>query len=243
MTIEEHPIPAEREATAGRFNERRAQLNEADAAELLGGQRRSWCWRGRHLRRRTLVVGFATLVLVGGVLATPAFGVRNSVLRALHIFRPAPPDAVVPASEIDWRKTIFVAGRDYPQAHFDNPPESVLRDRLEHAAAQFHFTVERVEILHPAQQAPMIVVRSADPDQLAEATPAILKLIDPKAATGDDRTGWAYEGFFFEARGSNEVPFLVTFNYWRGPHAGGGQWARSNGLFPFNRGGRAVPRR
>ena len=54
--------------------------------------------------------------------------------------------------------------------------------------------------------------------------------------TGDDRKGWAYEGFYLEARDRWDTPFLVVFNHWRGRHAGGGQWARSANLRPFAHG-------
>ena len=54
--------------------------------------------------------------------------------------------------------------------------------------------------------------------------------------TNDDRTGWAYEGFLFEARDSHGVPFVATFNRWRGPHDDGGQWAADPTLIPFPHG-------
>jgi hypothetical protein len=93
-----------------------------------------------------------------------------------------------------------------------------------------------VQILHPRQQAPFVVVETNDKHALAASTAAVLHLIDPKARTNDDRTGWAYEGFLFEARDSHGVPFLATFNWWRGPHAGGGQWAADPSLYPFAHG-------
>ena len=79
------------------------------------------------------------------------------------------------------------------------------------------------------------MVETKDKHSLAASTPAILHLIDPKARTNDDRTGWAYEGFLFEAR-HDGVPFLTTFNWWRGGHAGGGQWAADPTLLPFPHG-------
>ena len=110
--------------------------------------------------------------------------------------------------------------------------------RLRAAARRNHFTVARVTILHPRQDAPFVVVRAADEHALSAATPAILRLIDPKARTNNDRTGWAYEGFLFEARNSHDVPFLAAFNWWRGVlgRVGGGQWAASQSLYPFPHG-------
>jgi hypothetical protein len=63
--------------------------------------------------------------------------------------------------------------------------------------------------------------------------PSILRTLDPRRNTGDDRTGWAYEGFFFEALDSADgQPFLIVHNHWRGKHAGGGQWPSSPNLLP-----------
>jgi hypothetical protein len=78
-----------------------------------------------------------------------------------------------------------------------------------------------------------------DPKFLARTTPTILRTIDPHSPVGEDWEGWAFEGFFFEARDSEGLPFLAVFNYWRGgPNAGagGGQWARSEDLYPFEHG-------
>jgi hypothetical protein len=112
----------------------------------------------------------------------------------------------------------------------------MLEARLRIASSRYDFTVVNVQILHPRQAAPFVAVEAEDKHALAASTPAILRLIDPKAKTSDDRTGWAYEGFLFEARDSHGVPFLATFNWWRGPHAGGGQWAADATLDPFPHG-------
>src|SRR5207247_101479 len=105
------------------------------------------------------------------------------------------------------------------------------------AAARSHdFEVVSFRLLRPRRLAPRIVVRTTHYLELAHATRGILRRLDPKAATGDDRTGWRYEGFYFEADDEHGVPFLVVFNFLRGPHAGGGQWARSDPLFPFAHG-------
>jgi hypothetical protein len=42
-----------------------------------------------------------------------------------------------------------------------------------------------------------------------------------------------YEGFYLEAQDTHGTPFLAIFNYWRGTHVGGGQWASSESLLPF----------
>ena len=123
-----------------------------------------------------------------------------------------------------------------PKRHFPNPSRAKLNARLQLTAARYHFTVVKVQIFHPRQAAPFVVIDAKDKHALAASTSAILHLIDPKARTNDDRTGWAYEGFLFEARDSHGVPFLATFNWWRGPHAGGGQWAADPSLYPFAHG-------
>jgi hypothetical protein len=83
---------------------------------------------------------------------------------------------------------------------------------------------------------PFVIVRTTHYLALARATPSILREIDPKSRTNDDRTGWRYEGFFFEAQDEHSIPFLGAFNFWRGRDGGGGQFARSDPLFPFAHG-------
>ena len=116
---------------------------------------------------------------------------------------------------------------------FPNPAKTVLLQRLRHAAHRYHFTLLKVQVMHPQQEAPLVVIETTDEQALSASTPAILRLIDPKEQTNNDRTGWAYEGFLFEARNTNGVPFLATFNWWRNPEsAGGGQAASSQRLYP-----------
>src|SRR5205823_12035811 len=118
-----------------------------------------------------------------------------------------------------------------PKQHFANPSRATLNARLQVAASRYHFTIVQVKIFHPRQAAPFVVVEAKDKHELAASTAATLQLVGPKAHTNDDRTGWAYEGFLFEARDNRGVPFLATFNWWRGQHAGGGQWAADPSLY------------
>ena len=90
-------------------------------------------------------------------------------------------------------------------------------------------------LLRPGQLAPEIAVRTTHYLALARALPGILRNLDPHSAQSDTR-GWSYEGFFFEAQDENGAPFLAVYNFWRGQHNGGGQWARSEPLFPFPHG-------
>jgi hypothetical protein len=135
-----------------------------------------------------------------------------------------------------WRHDLTTAARVDPRKRFHNLSRPALLARLRSEAVRHHFDVVTAEILRPRQAAPLVVVKTDDKKSFVAATPTILHSIDPKARTNDDRTGWAYEGFLFEALGSDNAPFLVVFNNWRGPHAGGGQWAANASLYPFAHG-------
>jgi len=105
------------------------------------------------------------------------------------------------------------------------------------AADEYGFRIVEARWLEPLQAAPLVVVEAADPVKLARDTPAILRLLDPQAPVGEnDWEGWAFEGFFFEARDTEGVPFLAVFNHWRGADRGGGEWARSEDLYPYEHG-------
>jgi hypothetical protein len=133
-----------------------------------------------------------------------------------------------------WRIDIQTAAPAYPRNRFSNPSRARLVAQLRHAAARYHFQVVKIEILHHLRQsAPLVVIQTKDKSALSSSTFAILKLIDPRANTNDPRTGWAYEGFLFEALDSHRVPFLIADNYyWRGTQVGE-QWASDRSLYPF----------
>jgi hypothetical protein len=152
-----------------------------------------------------------------------------------HRISPAEATRSAATAFAEWRRDVQARGRRAPKQRFDNLPPSELRRRLAALAKLHDFTIARVEILQPRQLAPVVIVRTTHYLELAHATKSILHQIDPKVRTNDDRTGWRYEGFFFEAQDEHGIPFLGAFNFWRGPHAGGGQWARSDPLFPFVR--------
>jgi hypothetical protein len=147
-----------------------------------------------------------------------------------------PPKAVATNIERIWKADLLAGVSADPAASFANPSRATLASSLAIAARRYHFKVVRVEVTHPLQAAPIVVIATRDRQAISRATPAILRLIDPKAKTGDDATGWAYEGFLFEALDQRGVPFLITRNFWRGPHAGGGQWASSPSLYPSDHG-------
>jgi hypothetical protein len=170
-----------------------------------------------------------TLLLVPVLAPSAATAVRTGL-------RTVTPTARAAAIEQVWRAHLRSGALAAPTSRFRNLSPGTFDARLRRAASRYHFTVVSVKILHPRQEAPFVVVEAKDKRVLAASTAAILRLIDPKAKTNDDRSGWAYEGFLFEARDSGGVPFLITFNWWRGPHAGGGQWAADPSLYPFSHG-------
>jgi hypothetical protein len=141
--------------------------------------------------------------------------------------------ARVAAAEKMWRANLRAGALNDPSKHFANLSRETFNERLRLAAQRYHFIVVRVEMLHPLQDAPLVVVEAKDEHALSASTPAILRLIDPEVSVNGDGTGWLYEGFLFEARNSHGVPFLGIVNWWRGPGAGGGQWAADPSLYPF----------
>lgn len=179
------------------------------------------------MRRSVLIL---SLLGVAAAIATTA-GAAGSL--GAHAKSPA---TQIAAIERTWQVNLRSGALAQPKQQFKNLSRAKLDARLRLAATRYRFTVLNVQVFRPRQSAPLVVVETKDKHALAASTGAILHLIDPKAHTNDDRTGWAYEGFLFEARDSHGAPFLATFNWWRGPHAGGGQWAADPSLDPFAHG-------
>ena len=121
-------------------------------------------------------------------------------------------------------------------ARFANPSRAVLMRRLRVAAGRYRFRIVSVRMLHPLQAAPVIVIRSNRKQAISRATPKVIDLFDPRRVTKANPSGFAYEGYFFIAEAENGVPYLATFNHWRAPHVGGGQWAAAESLYPFPHG-------
>ncbi len=170
---------------------------------------------------RLVLVAAALLVLAGGA----ASGAR----------RPSP-FASERQVRSTWLAELETRARQAPSTRFPSPSRATLLIRLRREAKRYHFRVRGLRIMHPVQAAPLIVVEAPRPALFARQTQAILRSIDPKARTNDDRTGWAYEGFLFEAKDAGGVPFLIVYNFWRGRSPGGGEWARSGSLYPFPHG-------
>src|SRR6266487_2857268 len=98
-----------------------------------------------------------------------------------------------------WKHELVKRARLAPAQRFDNPSSVVLRDRLREAARRYHFRVVSLELLRPRQLAPKIIVQTRHYVELSRAAYWILKRIDPRRRVPDDRKGWRYEGFYFEA--------------------------------------------
>jgi hypothetical protein len=149
---------------------------------------------------------------------------------------PSPKSAVAQAKR-DWLKEVRASARSGDRTRsFPSPARTVLMHRLRQAQTRYGFRIVNVTMLHPLQRAPVIVIRSDRKHAIAKATPAIINLFDPRHVTKNNPSGYAYEAYFFEARDQHGVPFLATFNHWRPPHVGGGQWAVQESLYPFPHG-------
>ena len=68
-------------------------------------------WTRAHSRRRWVIVAVAGLVLVGGLLVTPAFGIGDRLLSLIQS-KPTPLDVQAPAWSPDGRTIVFVSWRD-----------------------------------------------------------------------------------------------------------------------------------
>jgi hypothetical protein len=163
-------------------------------------------------------------------------GIRPGQLGETHVISPAEALKDGRLRIAYWEREIRKRAQADPTTRFQNLDPAVLRQRVSEASSRYDFDVVSVELLRPRQLAPKIIVSTTDYLGLAHATPEILRLLDPRAVTSDDRTGWKYEGFYFEAQDEHGVPFLAAFNFWRGTGPGGGQWARSERLYPFQHG-------
>lgn len=136
----------------------------------------------------------------------------------------------------DWVHELHKGARENPRLRFPSPSKSTLLARLRRAQHLYGFTTASVDLLQPVQTAPAVVIVAEDREKLVRAIPAIMRLLDPKRPTGDDRTGWEYEGFYLEARDARGKPFVAVFNFMRGHSRGGGQAAHSEELLPFPHG-------
>jgi hypothetical protein len=126
------------------------------------------------------------------------------------------------------------AGEGAPTPAIRQPARSDFRSKLRELAGRYGFHVVSAKVLRPRQDAPMVVVRTTNYPDLAQATGGVLRELNPKDR-GSDADGWHYEGFYWEARDERGVPFLVASTLTRG-QVEGQQWARSEALYPYRHG-------
>ena len=176
--------------------------------------------------RRTLsilliVAAFAVVALAGVSSATTA----------------ASPQRAVADAQQEWLSELRSSARSGDRsASFPSPSRVVLMRRLRQAQKLYGFRIVTVKMMRPLQGAPVIVIRSDRKHAIARATPRIIDLFDPQRPTRTNAGGYAYEGYFFTAQDGRGVPYLATFNHWRPPHVGGGEWAADESLYPFPHG-------
>ena len=177
----------------------------------------------------------APLLMVGiGVVVAAASGSSASTSAIAHLQGSSHPARAVAQAKAEWLKELHAAAASGDRAKtFPSPSRIVLLKRLHRAEMLYGFRIFSVTMLHPLQSAPLIVIRSDGKRAIAQATPKIIDQFDPHHPTAANPSGYAYEGYFFVAQTIAGVPYLATFNHWRPPHAGGGQWAAGRDLYPF----------
>jgi hypothetical protein len=132
-----------------------------------------------------------------------------------------------------WKQELLAAANEDKDVRFPTPSQAAFEEKLAAAAAsQFDFRVLSVEFVPAPQGSPLVIVESASPRRFSQDAPAIVRLLDPQTG-GEDWQGWDYEGFL-GAQDQQDEPFLTVFNFERAH--GGGQWARSEDLYPFEHG-------
>jgi hypothetical protein len=147
------------------------------------------------------------------------------------------PARAIAQAKAEWVRDMRASAKDGDRsARFPSPSRVVLLRRLRSAAHLYGFRVVSVRLLHPLQSAPVVVISSDAKRSIARATPKIVDLFDPRRPTTADPSGYAYEGYFLVAQTRGGIPYLATFNHWRAPHVGGGEWAANESLYPFPHG-------
>ena len=135
-----------------------------------------------------------------------------------------------------WKRELRRGVRERPGLRFDNLSPSQLRQRLDRSAKDYGFEVVSVKLHRPRQLAPEVVIRTTHYLDVAQSARVWWRTIDPERKTTDGRTGWRFEGFYLRAEDEHGIPFFILDNFWRVRDGGGGMWARSERLFPFDHG-------
>jgi hypothetical protein len=197
----------------------------------------------KEMRRYAKFLGIPASFIVAAVVVAGCANSRSILYSGVSGNASRPERVVTDAAALhdaraareQWVAEITRRARADPSQSFANLPARQLRVQLAEAASRYHFTVKKVQLLRPRQVAPLVVIQTRHYLAVAHAVPVIENSLDPHTGHSD-RAGWAFEGFFLEAQDERGVPFLSIFNFMRGSGPGGGQWARSDQLYPFNHG-------
>jgi hypothetical protein len=190
------------------------------------------------MRRIAAVSAVAVVALAGcgaGSRSVLYSGVSFGISQKRTVISDAAAVRDARVGRVEWlgmvaRARAGVAGRRFP-----NVPEREFRRRLDMAARRYGFTLERVAFRHAGQVTPFVVVRTRRYVAFARSVHAIEKVLDPHRGS-NDRTGWTLRAFFLEADDERGVPFLAVSNVVDAGSVAGGQWARSDPLYPFGHG-------
>jgi len=179
-----------------------------------------------------------TRALLASSAVACSIGLLTAASAAASAVASPSPQRIVAGAKAEWLSDLLAAGRSGDRdARFPSPSRDVLLGRLRRAQALYRFRIVSVKMLHPFQLAPVIVIRSDAKHAIARATPKIVDLFDPHTRpTQANPSGYAYEGYFLVAEDGRGAPYLATFNHWRAPRVGGGEWAVAPDLYPFPHG-------
>ena len=193
---------------------------------------------GRGINRYVLVrLASGKTISYGPLTFPPAITRLVAAMQSLAVDTPTLARHDANTTLTQWLRTLRIHARQDPTRRFRNLPRTTFFDRLRRLQRRYRFRVVQARILRPAQDAALLILQTDQPAAFVKAVPAIQHQLDPKRATNDDRTGWAYEGFYLQARDTHGIPFLAINNSWRGSlYVGGGQWASSDAYYPFQHG-------
>jgi hypothetical protein len=130
-----------------------------------------------------------------------------------------------------WLAEVRADALRYPHVQFHNLDRGEFVARLDVQARRHDFRISRITWHRVYLDAPDVTVVSTHYLQLAKDLPQVLDAIDPPPRS-DHR---AFEAIFLEAVDGHGVPFVAIYDSLRG-HIMGGQWARSERLFPYAHG-------
>jgi hypothetical protein len=178
-------------------------------------------------RAYPVTVRIAAVLLLAAVAA--GCGGHRSVLDGG--VSPANAHRDVAAARREWLGEVRANARRYPRVEFRNLSHSDFVARLDRQARLHDFRIISIDWRRGHLDVPDVTIASTHYLQLAHDLPHVLDLIDPPPRSNHR----AYEAIFLEAVDGDGVPFVAVYDSLRG-HIMGGQWARSDALFPYAHG-------